>query len=103
MELVGTEKDIPKERPCLKPQFKDTITKTVALCVCMAKPLWGMKRVCLLDSGFGYMSTLPALEKKGVFGTTVFKQKQVGWPKGSDAQNVLHHMQGKEVGYQAVC
>ncbi len=49
------------------------------------------------------MSTLPELEKKGVFGMTVFKQKRVRWPKGSDAWNVLRHMQGKEVGYQAVC
>ncbi len=48
------------------------------------------------------MATLPELEKKGVFGTTVFKKKGVGWPQGSDAKQVLRHMQQKPVGYQAV-
>ncbi len=102
MELVETEKDRPKEGPYTKPEFKDKMTKTTALCVCMTKSIWGTKRVCLLDSGFGYMSTLPELEKKAVYGTTVFKQKGNHWPKGSNAKNVLRHMQGKQVGYQAV-
>ena len=48
------------------------------------------------------MATLPELEKKGIFGTTVFKKKGVGWPRGSDAKTVLSHMQGKDVGYQTV-
>ncbi len=98
MELVETEKDRPKEGPHSKPAFEDVMTKTAALCVRLTEPLWGTKRVCILDSGFGYMSTLPELEKKGVYGTTVFKQKGVGWPKGSDAKNILRHMQGKDVG-----
>ncbi len=68
----------------------------------MEEQIWGTKRVCLLDLGFGYMMTLPELKKKGVFGTTVFKQKEVGWSKGSDAEKFLCYMQGKEVGYQAV-
>mmetsp|Transcript_21172 Transcript_21172/g.44313 ORF Transcript_21172/g.44313 Transcript_21172/m.44313 type:complete len:323 (-) Transcript_21172:81-1049(-) len=103
MELVETEKDRPKEGPHATPEFEDTMTKTAALCIWMTKPIWGTKRVCLLDSGFGYMSTLPELKKKGIYGTTVLKQKGVGWPKGSDSKNILRHMQGKEVGYQAVC
>ncbi len=45
MELVETEKDCPKEGPHSTPQFKDTMTKTATLCVCMMKSLWGMKRV----------------------------------------------------------
>ncbi len=54
----------------------------------------------MLDSGFGYMATLPELQRKGLFGTTVFKKKGPGWPRGSDATNVVRHMQGKAVGYQ---
>mmetsp|Transcript_18406 Transcript_18406/g.37730 ORF Transcript_18406/g.37730 Transcript_18406/m.37730 type:complete len:84 (+) Transcript_18406:984-1235(+) len=65
MELVETEKDRPKEGPHATPEFEDTMTKTAALCIWMTKPIWGTKRVCLLDSGFGYMSTLPELKKKG--------------------------------------
>ncbi len=85
MELVETEKDCPKEGPNSRLQFEDTMTTTVALGVCMTQPLYDMDRVCLLDSGFGYMSTIPELKKKDVFGTVVFKQKGVGWPKPSDA------------------
>ncbi len=48
------------------------------------------------------MSTLQELEKQGVFGMKVFKKKGVEWPAGSDAKNVIAHMQGKNVGYQAV-
>jgi hypothetical protein len=102
IELVETEKDRPKEGPYSTPEFDGEMTKTAALCCRLTKPIWGSNRVCLLDSGFGYMSTLPELEKKGVYGTTVFKKKGVGWPRGSDAKNVLKHMQGKQVGYQAV-
>ncbi len=73
----------------------DTLTKTVAFCVSMTQPLWGTKRVCLLDLGFGYMLILAELERKGVFGMTLFTQKEVGCPNRSDAWNVLHHMQGR--------
>ncbi len=64
--------------------------------------MWGTNRVCLLDSGFGYLQVVTELEKKGVKATTVLKKKGVGWPAGRDANNVLRHMQGKDVGYQTV-
>ncbi len=99
---METEKDHPKECLHSRLPFEDAMTKTATLCVCVTQPLWGTKGVCLLDSGFGCVSTLPEFEKKGVFSMTVFKQKGVGWPKGSEAWNVLHHMQGKEVSNQAV-
>ncbi len=67
MELVETEKDCPKEGPFAKPEFEDRMTKTAALCIHMTKSIWGTKRVCLLDSGFGYMSTLLELEKVSVW------------------------------------
>ncbi len=102
IELVETQKDRPKEGPHSTPEFEDSMPKTAALCCRLTKPIWGTNRVCLLDSGFGYMATLPELEKKGVFGTTVFKKKGVGWPRGSDAKNVFRHMQGRDVGYQVV-
>lgn len=55
-----------------------------------------------MELGFGHISTLPELEKHSIYGTTVFKQNGVGWPKGSDAKNVSRHMQCKDVGYQVV-
>ncbi len=73
MELVETEKDRPKEGHYSKPKFKDVMPKTAALCCRLTEPIWGSKRVCLLDPSFRYMSTLPELEKKDVYGTTVFK------------------------------
>ncbi len=63
MELVGTKKDQPKEGPHATPEFEDTMIKTTALCVWMIKPIWGTKQLYLLDSGFGYLLTLPELEK----------------------------------------
>ncbi len=48
------------------------------------------------------MSTLPELDKHGIYGTRVFKQKDVKWLKGSDVKNVLRHMQDKDVGYLIV-
>lgn len=102
IEMVETEKDRPKEGEYSTPEFENEMAKTAALCCRMTRTIWGTSRVCLLDSGFGYMTTLPELEKNGVFGTTVFKKKGVGWPKGSDAKNIVRHMHGKDVGYQVV-
>ncbi len=102
IELVETEKDQPKEDEFSKPELKDEMPKTSALCCHRTKSIWGSNQVYLLDSGFGYTTTLPELEKKDIFGTTVFKKKGVGWPAGSDAKTVLDHMQGKDVGYKTV-
>ncbi len=103
IELVETQKDRPKEGPHSTPEFEDSMPKSAALCCWLTMPIWGTNQVCLLDSGFGYMATLPGLEKNGVFGTTVFKNKGVNWPRISDAKNVFCHMQGRDVGYQVVC
>ncbi len=78
------------------------MTKTATLCCQLTNPIWGSNQVCLLDSGFGYMSTLPELKKKGAFGTILFMKKGFGWPSRSNARNIVAHMQGKNVGYQAV-
>ncbi len=56
-------KDHPKEGPFAKLEFEDMMTKTAALCICMTTSIWGTMRVCLLNSGFGYLSTLPECEK----------------------------------------
>ncbi len=103
IELVETQKDRPREGPYSMPEFEDSMPKIAALCCWLTKPIWGTNWVCLLDSGFRYMTTLPELEKKMLCGTMVFKKKGMGWPRGSDAKNVLCHMQGKDLGYQAVC
>ncbi len=76
--------------------------KTVALCWHLTKTIWGSNQVFLLNYGFEYMATLPEFEKKGIFGTTIFKKNDVGWPAGSDAKTILAHMQGKDVGHQTV-
>ncbi len=103
IEMVETEKDQPSEGEFACPEFEGEMPKTAALRCWLRKSIQGTNWVCLLDSGFGYMATLPELEKKGVFGTTVFKKKWVGWPCDADAKRVLHHMQQKPVGYKVVC
>ncbi len=100
--FFATEKDSSKEGEFLKPKLEGTMTKIAALCCQLSKSIWGSNQVCLLNSGFGYISTLPELEKKSIFGTTVFKKKGVGWPGRSDARNAIALTQGKKVDYQAV-
>ncbi len=48
------------------------------------------------------MTTLTEFERKGMFGTTVFKKKGVGWSAGSDAKTSLALMQRRNNGYQTV-
>ncbi len=91
MELIETKKDSSKEGPHATLEIEGAMPKTATLCVQMTKSIWGTKRVCLLNSRFGYMSTLPELEKHGIYGTMVLKQKGVGWPKGSDTKCLEPH------------
>ncbi len=82
MELVEMEKDSPKGGPFAKPEFKDMMTKTTALCIPMTKSIWGTKRVCLVDSGFGYISTLPELEKSKCMVPMFLSKREITGQRG---------------------
>ncbi len=93
MELVETVKDQPLE-------FEVEIPKTAAFCCWVTESIQRSSLCVMLDSGFGYMATLPELYKQGLFGTAVFKRMGPRQPKGSDASDIIWYIQGKEVGYQ---
>ena len=67
----------------------------------MTKPIWGSGRVVLLDSGFGYLPCLVALNARGLFGTCVIKKRRY-WPSGTEGDALLAEMQGKDVGTKRV-
>lgn len=95
MELVEG-KDQPKEGPFSIKEFIE-LGKVPSLVVRMSRPLWGTKRVVLLDSGFGQPACLAALLDKGLFGTCVIKKKRF-WPRGIRGEDILTHMHGRDVG-----
>lgn len=47
----------------------------------ITRPIWGLVRVVLLDSGFGYLSSLAAFKTKGLYAMYVIK-KRAPWPTG---------------------
>lgn len=79
-------------------QRKGCINTWVWSCVTLIESIWWPGHCVMLNSGNGYMAMLPELhKKKGLFGTTTFKHKWQGWPRGSDAIDIVCHMQEKEV------
>ena len=98
IELVETKKDRPIEGPHKEPEYEQEMGATPALCVRMTKSIWGSSRVVLLDSGFGYLNCIAQLYRKGLFSTCVIKKRKY-WPAGTEAEEIIQHMQGKPVGY----
>ena len=58
--------------------------------------LWGIVNVVVMDSGLCVLEGLISMVEKGVFGLALIK-KRCYWPKGVPAEEIIWHMQNKEV------
>ena len=57
----------------------------------------GSNRVIGMDSGFGVLSVLPELRKRGLRGTVVLKKKKF-WAKGLPGDEILEALRMEHVG-----
>jgi hypothetical protein len=91
-----TPQDRPKELG--DPKFLgDGNSKTDALMLRMAEPLFGTGSVLMFDSGFCSINGMVQLAKRGVYSSCVIKKKKY-WPKGIDGDEIESHMAGKAIG-----
>ena len=100
IELVEG-KDRPSQGDYSVVEYEDQFGKVGGLVTRMTQPIWGSSRVVLLDSGFGYLNCLQALNSKGLYGTMVIKKRKY-WPVGTEGDVLLERMSGKEVGSMCV-
>ena len=70
---------------------------TAGLMVRMIKPLWGTGKVVVVYSGFCVLEGWISMIEKGVLGSALIK-KRCYWPKGVSSEDIIWHMQNKEVG-----
>ena len=61
-------------------------------------PLWGKGKVLVVDSGLYVPEGLVSIVEKGVLGSAIIK-KRYYWPKGVPEEEIILHMQNKEVEY----
>ena len=62
------------------------------------KPLWGTGKVVVVGSGLYVLEGLISVVERFFWGSALMK-KQRYWPKGVASEEILQHMQNKEVGY----
>ena len=63
----------------------------------MKNPLWDTGKVVVMGSGFCVLEVLISMVEKGFFGLSLIKEQHY-WHKGVTAEEILRHMQNKEVG-----
>ena len=88
-----------KDRPASlgKKYYEAEHGKTGGLLLRMTKAIHGTGKVVVMDSGFCVLNALLALRTHGVFGSALIKKRKF-WPKGIDGDNIITHMNNKEVG-----
>ena len=59
--------------------------------------LWGTGKVVVMDSSLCLPEGLISIVEKGVLGSALVKKLRY-WPKGVPAEDIIRHMQNKEVG-----
>ena len=79
-----------------KKEFEEKGAAT-GLMVNTKNPLWGTEKVVVTNSGFCVLEGLISMVEKGVLGLALIK-KWCYWPKGVPSEEILQHMQNKEVG-----
>ena len=62
----------------------------------ITKILWGTLKAVVTDNGFCVMEGFISIFEKGVFGLALIK-KWCYWPKGVPAEDIIWHIQNKEV------
>ena len=87
-----------KDRPIVMVK-KDFDEKGVAagLMISTTKKLWEKGKAVITDSGLYILGVLISMVKKGVFGSVLIKKRRY-WPKGAPEEEIIWHMQNKEVG-----
>ena len=63
----------------------------------MKKPLWGTGKVVVMYSGFCVLGGSISMVEKGFWGSALIK-KRCYWTMGVPEEEILRHMQNKEVG-----
>ena len=71
--------------------------KLCGLVLRAAEAIKGSNRVIGMDSGFGVLSVLPELRKRGLHGTVVLKKKKF-WAKGLPGDEILEALRMEHVG-----
>ena len=71
----------------------DELGKTIGTLLCLTKPVWGIGKIFILDSGFCVLKAIIELKKKGVFARALIK-KTLYIPGDS----IITHFQDKEIG-----
>ena len=66
------------------------------LMVRMTDPLWDTGKVVVMYSGVCVLEGLVSMVEKGVLGSALI-QNWCFWPKGVPVEEILRHMQNKEV------
>ena len=87
-------KDRPREMG--KKEFEEK-GETAGLMVRMTNMLWGTGKVVVMERGFCVLEVLISIVEKGVLGSALIKKRRY-WPKGVPAEEILWHMQNKQVG-----
>ena len=90
-------KSKPKEGQYAKSKLeREFESKIAAVVVRMTTPIWGRRKVVIMDSGFGYVLSIIQVNEKCLNTTTVIK-KNIYWPKYTKVIDAVSHMAGKEV------
>jgi len=87
-------KDQPPEKP---KEYSVEHTKTVATVLWLAKPLFAIGTVIIMDSGFCVLKVIVSLLLFGVYSSALIK-KQCYWPKDVPGDDIARHFESKEVG-----
>ena len=93
LEIVE-DKDKPKEAA---PKEFSSLGKTVGLLLRLTRPIWGLSKVVVLDSGFCVLQGVAVLRKKKVFSYALIKKRKY-WPKHIDGDGIKAHFKDLEVG-----
>ena len=94
--IVDIVEGTDKPRVMGKKEF-DKKGETAGLTVRITKPLWGTGKVVVIYRGFCLPEGLISMVEKGVFGSALTKKRSY-WPNGVPEEEILWHMQKKEVG-----
>ena len=63
----------------------------------LTKPVWGIGKLVVLDSGFCVLQGLVELKKKGVYAHALIKKRRY-WPKHVPGDDIIAHLVEKKVG-----
>ena len=87
-------RDRPSQRGAK--QYQE-LGNTVGLMFIICKPVFGLGKAVLFDSGLCVSKGVVELEARGVYGGALIKKRQY-WPRNVPGDDIDKHFEGKEVG-----